>query len=167
VEFLTRYKGDIKETFLSIPTVDHRGGNSVRRILSGILVIGTLALSTALAEDIRLSGIYSNLFYHKEAGDLLGVEIMIFPTKGEGSSYLALVQIAEGGAPYATLVPVKVFGNKVEIQLPTDYVIPNLRFFGTVSRDSLTGTWNDGKKAFAFGGEGVERLKRGKSYWQQ
>jgi hypothetical protein len=117
----------------------------------------------AVTDGAGITGIYSNLRYNKEGGDLLGVEVLIFPSKGL-TSFSALVQLAEGGAPFAVLVPVRVTGMQVEFTIPEGGPYAGVRFSGTVSRTELVGRWSSGS---ALGGPGdTERLRRGKSYWQ-
>ena len=57
-----------------------------------------LAHSVVMAgEPKRITGIYSNLAYNQEGGDLLGMEVFIIPSdERSGNSYTAFVQIAEG-----------------------------------------------------------------------
>lgn len=114
------------------------------------------------ADAVRVAGVYSNLHYNKEGGDLLGAEVLIFPANAS-NGFSALVQLAEGGAPFAALVSVIVTGSKVEFTIPEGGPYGGLRFSGTVSRTELVGRWSSGS---AFGGGERERLKRGKSYWQ-
>jgi len=137
-----------------------------RSQLTGALVACALVLLSASiavsADAVRVAGVYSNLHYNKEGGDLLGAEILIFPSKGP-TTFSALVQLAEGGAPFSVLVPVLVTGSKVEFTIPEGGPYGGLRFSGSVSRTELVGRWSSGS---AFGGGDREQLKRGKSYWQ-
>jgi hypothetical protein len=105
-----------------------------------------------------VSGIYSNLRYNVEGGDLLGMELLIFPSgSGPELNYLALIQIAEGGAPFAVLVPVIIKANTIEFTLPSGRLYSNERFSGKFVGNELIIQWSNGTE---------ERLKRGKSYWQ-
>src|SRR5207249_12047601 len=90
-------------------------------------------------------------------------QILIFPSKGP-TGFFALVQLAEGGAPFVVLVPVRVAGTQVEFTMPASGPYGGLNFTGTVTRTELIGKWSSGS-AFAGAGD-RERLKRGKSYWQ-
>lgn len=59
--------------------------------------------SSPLAEpNPKLRGVFSNLSYHQEAGDLLGIEIIVVPGR---SGNFALVQHAEGSMHDPILVP--------------------------------------------------------------
>lgn len=128
----------------------------------GILVVISIfmaALTPANAADARMSGIYSDMSYNAEGGDLLGMELMIVPTPEGG--YTAFVQIAEGGAPAVALVPLTVSGSRIEFTMPGT----GGHFVGVITGDSLVGHWTEGQLSSTGGKE--EHLKRGKSYWQQ
>ena len=128
--------------------------------LVGVLLY---AVAASAAEGVRPAGVYSNLHFNKQAGDLLGAEVIVFPSDS-ATGFSALVQLAEGGAPSAFLVPVSVSGSRIEFLIPGPGAYAGLRFSGEVSRAGLVGRWNSGA---AFGGAGdTERFKRGKSYWQ-
>jgi hypothetical protein len=128
--------------------------------VTAVLLYAAVAVA---ADNIRPSGVYSNLHYNKEGGDLLGAEVIVFPSDGP-TGFSALVQLAEGGAPVAFLVPARVTGARVEFAIPKGGPYAGLSFSGVVSRTELVGRWSSGT---AFGGAGdTERLKRGKSYWQ-
>jgi hypothetical protein len=138
----------------------------------GIAIVGLiLNLHTADAQlPIRPTGIFSDMRYVKEAGDVVGTEI--FVTYGDGE-YWAQVQHAEGepGAPH--LAKVNVQGTKVSFELAFDEthieILANraeqpkivhylLHFEGEVSKDRLVGKFNDSETL---------DLKRRNSYWQQ
>lgn len=136
---------------------------TVLRVVSGLAATVLCATTLVAADAVRVAGVYSNLQYNEEGGDLLGVELLIFPSRN-AAGYSGLVQIAEGGAPVAFLVPIHVAGVRIEFMLPQGGPYGGLRFSGTVSRTELIGKWSSGT---AFGGVGdTERLRRGKSYWQ-
>jgi len=121
-----------------------------------IIMLSCLSLSfTSFAAELKVSGIYSNLRYHQEAGDLLGEEIIIFPSN-EG--YSALVQIAEGGFPYAALIPVKINGNKIEFSFPNDGVYSGGKFTGIITdkyiEGHFSGTMHSGKLKLNINQEG-------------
>jgi hypothetical protein len=124
------------------------------------LLCSTVALA---ADGIPPAGVYSNLHYNKEGGDLLGAEVLLFPSDGP-TGFAALVQLAEGGAPASFLVPARVTGTRVQFAIPEGGAYGGLSFSGSISRTELVGRWSSGT---AFGDVGAtERLKRGKSYWQ-
>ena len=130
----------------------------------GAIAVTLVCVTVAVAADgVRVSGTYSNLYYNREGGDLLGTEFLIFPSRS-ATGFSALVQLAEGGAPFAVLVPVSVTGVRVEFTIPNGGLYAGSSFSGTVSRRELVRRWSSGT-AFGGGGE-IERLRRGKSYWQ-
>jgi len=129
--------------------------------MKSIVVAFALALvatTASYAQEIR-SGVYSNLAYNSQSGDLSGTEIFIFPSgPGPTRKYSALVQISEGGAPIAALVPVVLRGASIELTMPAGGVYDGERFVGTFSGDTLLLKWSSGQQ---------ERLRRGRSYWQK
>jgi hypothetical protein len=129
------------------------------RRLHTLLVVGLLAVLPTFAHAAeRITGIYSNLRYNQEAGDLIGMEVVVFPSNREaGPRYSAFVQIAEGGAPAAALVEFKEKDGNVEFVIPPGGPYEGQRFTGVFSQGDLVLKWPSGNE---------ERLKRGKSYWQ-
>jgi hypothetical protein len=106
----------------------------------------------------RITGIYSNLSYNKDGGDLLGMELLILPCgHGTEPAYSVFVQIAEGGAPFSVVVPLKVTGTKIEFTLPLGGAYSGEHFVGTFKGIELVVRWSQGTE---------EHLKHGKSYWQ-
>ena len=118
-----------------------------------------LALATpsqaAKPKPLRPSGLYTNLRYIEEAGDLLGMELLVVPAGP--NHWTAFVQISEGGEPYTVLVPFQVEGDKVEFTLPAEGEFPNEHFAGRLYENKLVLHWSHGD---------VETLKRGRSYWE-
>ena len=131
----------------------------MRQLLHNLVLVSALcAASTAFGEEVSVAGTFQDLRIPVEGGNLQGVEILIIPRFGSSGEYLALVQFAEGDAPHAALVPIKVRGTKIEFTLPEDGRYPEMRFSGVVDKTSLNGTWSNGKK---------EIFKRGVSYWDR
>jgi hypothetical protein len=130
-----------------------------------ILLTLTMSVTSAGAAEPRPTGVFTDLTYNVDGGDLTGVEILILP--GIGSGFRAFVQIAEGAAPFAALVPVTITGDSVEFQISDYAAIPGLRFAGKYDAGGISGRWYNGSKQIdSFGGRSVEHLRRGKSYWQ-
>jgi hypothetical protein len=129
----------------------------LRKIIA-LLCTLLLAFSVHGAQEQRITGIYSNLYYNVEGGDLLGMELLILPSGSVPEpAFSAFVQIAGGGAPFSAIVPLNVSGKKIEFTLPTGGIYDRQHFEGTLSNTELTVRWSQGT---------VEHLKRGKSYWQ-
>jgi hypothetical protein len=116
----------------------------------------SLATNSAFAQTskTKVAGVYSNLRYSQEGGDLLGMELLVVPS---ATGYTAFVQIAEGGAPYTAVVPVAVAGSQISFTLPPDGAYGGMRFDGELRGGSLVISWPAGTN---------ETLRRGKSYWQ-
>ena len=113
----------------------------------------------------KVTGIYSDLAYNAEAGDLLGMELVVVPgTSNYGPGYMVFVQIAEGGAPYTAVVPLVVRGRQVEFTLPigNDSYFSGMHFVGRLTTSALIVRADNGDS------HGVEQtLRRGRSYWQR
>ncbi|MHA6204907.1 hypothetical protein ACXU4B_10815 [Dyella soli] len=130
-----------------------------------IVLLLTVALPVgAQGVTQRVTGIYSDLHYNKEGGDLLGMELLIVPsdssTKEPG--YTVFVQIAEGGAPITAVVPLDVRGSKIEFTLPEgDPAYGKMHFVGVMTKSAIVLHSEHGAEK----GD-VETLTRGKSYWQ-
>ena len=127
------------------------------RLLQSLVVIASLGAAVpSFSADVRVTGTFSNLRYNSEGGDLSGLEILIIPAPGDTVGYVALVQLAEGGAPYSALVPVTVIGTHIKFAFSKDGPYNGMKFSGTISATELTGTWSTGNR---------EVLKRRRSYW--
>jgi hypothetical protein len=118
--------------------------------------IGFADAAPAPQPHFRVTGIYSNLHYNDEGGDLLGMELLIIP---DNSSYVACVQIAEGGSPFVVVVPFVVKGSQVQFTLPSGSAYSGTHFTGSFASGGakLILQWPQGPQ---------EVLVRGRSYWQ-
>ena len=122
----------------------------IKALLVG--VISMTAVGTAPAQPrVQVTGLFSNMHYVRETGDVVGLEVLL--VVGTGGGYVAVAQMAEGTPLTPTVVPVVVSGTDVAFELPLDRT---LKFSGRVTRPALVGTL-DGKSV---------TLRRGKSYWQ-
>ncbi len=121
-----------------------------------VLLVLSLAAGPVFGQTSKpkVTGIYSNLRYNQEGGDLLGMELLVIPS---GAGYKAFVQIAEGGAPYTAVVPVTVEKSRISFTLPFDGAYGGMRFVGELKAASLVINSVAGPD---------ETLRRGKSYWQ-
>jgi hypothetical protein len=125
--------------------------------LVALLLVSPLISGETLTPP-KISGIYSDLTYNAEAGDLIGMEILILPRPSDSNpAWSAFVQIAEGGAPYSAVVPLTIKGSEIELTLPPGGTYGGLHFSGTISKTGLLIRWDSGQQ---------NHLKRGKSYWQ-
>jgi hypothetical protein len=126
-----------------------------KKIVWSAVLMAFASIASAQNGRPMVSGVYSDLEYNQEGGDLLGMELLIIPS--DPSGYRAFVQIAEGGPPYAVIVPLLVEGSRVEFTLPAGSAYSGEHFVGTLSSTKLVLHSPQGKQ---------ETLKRGKSYWQ-
>ena len=107
-------------------------------------------------KQVKITGTYSDMYYNKEGGDVLGTEIKIVFGAG---SYQGTLQIAEGEPSGLVVVQVKAEGNKIAFSIPDDNPYAG-QFEGIVSAESLQGEFR-----FKGGGSEKVKLRRGESYW--
>jgi len=110
------------------------------------------------SEKIKVTGIFSNMYYHEEGGDLLGEEIFI--VYGGQGNYFASVQCAQGGVRAPIIVKVTVNNNQISFNVPDSnkhLCVPGL-FKGVISKKGITGEFT--------GNNYKVTLPRGNSYWQ-
>jgi hypothetical protein len=133
----------------------------MRRLHLGLVLLILVPLASRAAPpeaSQSISGIYSDLAYNIEGGDLVGIELLVVPTGlGKEPLWRAFVQIAEGDAPYCTVVSLTISGTKVAFTLPPGDTLGGLKFTGTISSTEIVLTTPGGQ---------TEHLRRGKSYWQ-
>ena len=134
--------------------------NSRCALLSLLCVVGWGTLIDAQASGpLNPTGVFGRLEYHKDAGDIVGLEIFI--VKGR-SGYPAVVQIAEGVPEDPAVVPITLEGAVLSFEV--GYGHARLRYRGTVRPDGLYGKFDNG--AFSERDDGFFLLRRGRSYWQ-
>ena len=133
---------------------------AMREFAASVLAFLAVAVvgCASAQENFRPSGIYSNLSYSEEGGDLVGMELLIFPAEElAASDYVVFIQIAEGGAPYTALVPLEIRGNEISLVLPSNGSYSKVQLVGNFRGDDLEIRWPHGA---------LEHLKRGHSYWE-
>lgn len=108
----------------------------------------------------KLTGLFGRLEYHKESGDLGGLEVFVM--RGL-SGYVAVVQIAEGAPADPLVVPITLQYRILSFEVRAGN--ETLRYRGTVRPDGLYGKFDNG--AFSGREDGLFLLKRGRSYWQE
>jgi hypothetical protein len=144
----------VSQELKSIRIVSAKGDQMRSWLYLALLLPICVSAADADAAKDTVTGIYSDLYYNQEGGDLLGMELLIVPGP---SGYSAFVQIAEGGAPYTAIVPIHIAGDKVSFALPPGDEYGGIKFEGTWNKTALTIKWPAGTQ---------EVLKRGRSYWQ-
>jgi hypothetical protein len=124
-----------------------------------LLLLGlTLSVAAAPPQQIRVTGIYSDLEYIPEAGDLGGREIFVI--YGGKAGYFALVQCSEGFPTKPALAAAKINGAQIEFTLSESDSggCPAKTFIGEISRKELKGQFSGEREPSV--------LKRKRSYWQ-
>ncbi len=115
----------------------------------------------AAEKKIRVTGIYSDLYFNQEGGDLLGHEIFIVYTSG---GYVAFVQESLGEPGMPGVVPVQVHGDTLSFNVP-DPSGGNDEYKGRISAAGFDGTLRR-QPARGEPAEEPIHLKRKKSYWE-
>lgn len=104
----------------------------------------------------NLAGVWSDLHFNAEGGDLLGMELFFVPRSRNG--YSVLVQVAEGEFPETALLTTRTNGAHFELAFASRHgPFPGQTVVCRVERPVITCRWPSGQ---------VDTLRRGKSYWQ-
>ena len=140
---------------------------TVRIICSRLALLALLsivgfgaALEAQAVVPANPTGHFGRLAYHKESGDVVGLEVFIM--KGR-SGYVAVVQIAEGVPEDPVVVPVTIANAVISFQLGSGK--ERLRYLGAIQSDGLYGKFDNG--AFSERDDGLFLLRRGLSYWER
>jgi len=133
----------------------------MNRLASLLLLV---VLSTAHSDAFggsRVTGIYTDMRYNEEGGDLLGTEIFLLQGK---SGYYVSFQSAQGVPETPLLVAAKVARNRLTFTLPSSKATYSGLFEGRIYSDRIEGHFTGGQlsptgtKSFV--------LRKGQSYWQ-
>jgi len=82
---------------------------------------------------------------------------MIIPANVGEAPYSVVIQVADGGAPFIAIVPLRTDKSKILFDFPTTSPYPNEHIEGTFVGKNLVLHWANGNEV---------RLRRGKSFWQ-
>lgn len=136
-------------------------GNWVR---AAVLVATTSFASTTVANPTpaaRVPGIYSDLTYNNESGDLHGTEIFIVVAPGDNEvRYVVFFQSWGEGGFDPIAIPAKVDGDSVSFIVPPPSVFAG-EYKGRVSKSGFDGSYH-----LDNGSTSPIHLKRKKSYWE-
>lgn len=129
-------------------------------VTAALLLLCLLSTPGYGAEQVQMTGIFSNMRYNKESGDLNGIEVFITRSI---DGYHVQFQSTANGALAPVLVSAEVDPPYIEFVLPRIPHSYSGKFKGKVSAQGLQGRFEsgqlvDGKKDFF--------LKRKASYWQ-
>ena len=106
-------------------------------------------ISTPAQQGVNMNGIFSDMRFVPQAGDVVGVEVFVM----NGGDY-AVVQIAEGAPDAPVVVEPVVRGAEISFSVPFGGEV--LKFSGRITGNALVGTLGPSKV----------NLRRGRSYWQ-
>lgn len=122
-----------------------------------MVLVFSIALTAATAANARQpkpTGMFSDMAYNDEGGDLLGTEIFVTYAR---DGYFVVYQSSEGEPTTPVVVPATISGTSIKFSVPKS-IDPRGNFIGTIGLQELTGSFSGNKE--------VIHLKRKASYWQ-
>jgi len=128
--------------------------------LIGLLVVVFCGYSFAQKPAAKITGIYSDMSFNLESGDVNGVEVFIMFTR---DGYLVYFQDSDGSPNVPVIVPASIKGSNLTFTLPERRGYSG-RFVGVLERDKLKGRLEGGQ--ISKNGSSDFVLKRKLSYWQ-
>lgn len=118
------------------------------------IIVGLLSTSTlAAGQTPKVTGIYTDMSYNAEGGDVIGTEIFLVNTS---HGYYVVFQSGEGEPSIPVVVAAEVSGTSIRFVLPHD--MAGGMFTGRIYPGQLIGSFSSNKKTI--------HLKRKASYWQ-
>jgi len=105
--------------------------------------------------DIKRTGTFSNIEFHAESGDILGMELRIVRIR---SGYVGMLQICEGGPGDIIMVEPKFTGDKLHFLIQHKWY--NGSFDGVIENDGVRGQFT-----FSSNVGEMKFMPRTKSYW--
>lgn len=110
-----------------------------------------------------ITGIFSDLYYNKEGGDLLGTEVFIVPDGDQG--YIAFVQAAQGTISKPVVVSVHVnSGRRISFIVPAPSDAEG-SYMLQANDNGVDGTRTYHRANASTANEAIH-LKRKPSYWE-
>lgn len=126
-----------------------------------LLVIIAVTNKAIAAPDVRVPGIYSDLTYNNDSGDLHGTELFIVVAPDDrGPRYSVFFQCWGEGGFDPVAIPAKVDGDKVSFIVPPPSVVAGA-YEGRITKSGF-----DGSYRLDNGNTSSIHLKRKKSYWE-
>ncbi|MDZ4339943.1 MAG: hypothetical protein U1B94_06985 [candidate division NC10 bacterium] len=135
---------------------------SIKRLVTLLvcIMVSTSWHGVAADTNLRYTGTYSSLEYHKGAGDLLGTEIKIVPTR---RGYQGALQIAEGGPSELMVVDVFFEKDVIKFEIPKAYAVyGGAKFEGKIDGKGIKGAFR-----YETHMGDAEYLVRRPSYWDK
>ena len=136
--------------------------NFLKIVLTVIFIYSFSYLSAQADSKAGIAGMYSDMCYNDEGGDLLGMEIfLVYTEEGTSDNYYVVFQYSEG----APTVPIVIKADVNEKDGTVDFMFPNGapitgKFHGVIEKSGMR---------VGVQGTGIqnELLKRQPSYWAQ
>lgn len=126
-----------------------------------MLFISALFVPVVSFASERWQGVFSDMEFSSESGDVTGMEIIISSTN---AGYYAVVQTSEGEPCPPVVAPVVVRGGTISIDLPASSCYVG-RIVGKMTESGLSLSFTGG--ALSPHGEAKFTLPRAKSYWEK
>jgi hypothetical protein len=114
--------------------------------------------SSVYANDKYLYGTYTDLYYEKKGGDLLGHELKIVLTR---KGLQGALQFADGGPSELVLVDIIIDNGQIFFSIPDGFAEAG-HFKGVIDRSKIKG-----KFMYKTGAEETVYMKKGLSYWDK
>jgi hypothetical protein len=126
-----------------------------------ILYLSIPQIAQATGSKPSITGIYSNMDFNEEGGDVLGIEVfLVYTSKG----YYVVFQSSAGEPTVPIVVRAKINKSKIEFSLPQSSKNYSGRFLGKITPSEIKGSFE--LEQIGPHGEKEIILKRKKSYWQ-
>jgi hypothetical protein len=128
--------------------------------MSGV-VCAVLVCFSGFVTTKKITGLYTDMEFHEESGDVSGVEVFLVRSK-QGA--FVTFQWAEGSPFVPVVVPAKISGQRISFELPEVNGSISGVFDGEVANDAIHGRFLNGIRN-KDGGD-IFVLKKKESYWQ-
>jgi hypothetical protein len=157
---LIDYPGSIvldQLTFSTVVSIHQQRIIIMKNLRSIFLMLFVLLFASELISGnngIKITGIFSDLRYSEESGDICGQELFIMLGL---KKYFVVYQISEGAPSNPVLIEANINENKIEFKIPKTKYNSERIFKGIIMTDKLIGNFE--------GGDTI-KLTRQNSYWQ-
>ena len=126
-----------------------------------LMVFSLLITCAVFANDSvgKITGVYSDMDYNSEGGDLIGIEVnVIYSSEG----YFVVFQASEGAPSVPVVIKATVSGENIDFVIPDRGAVYSGKFHGVIKKDGMKGNV-EGYTGYAS----KLWLKRQLSYWQR
>ena len=125
-------------------------------VTAALVLIMCAGVAAQSAKAAKITGTYTNMYFNREGGDVLGEELKIVRTR---KGYQGALQVAEGAPGELVVVDIKVTGDRIDFTVPDSHPDAS-QFSGTVQGGVVRGEFR-----YKTGGTQKVTLRKGKSYW--